>query len=344
MRAHLVGSVNLGSSAEVLGAVAEHAADAFDRIPDGETGERINWFEGQVNVLRKQPQLEGVGEVRAAEDASGEEYMVINRFKVRDGVQSSDLDFGPLGYADAAITSYHVFKRLKDAGEIPPHVQFQVSLPTPLAVAFGFMEDGHQQAFEEAYERHLIAEIQEMRKQIPDIDLAIQWDVAVEMGMLEGVFPAYVGGDLLESINERLARIGDVIPETVTLGYHLCYGNRGNEHWKEPEDTGKLAQVASGILEGCSRRVDWIHLPVPIERDDEAYFAALEHVKLRNGTELFLGLLHKEDGIDGARRRMQAARSVVSDFGVACECGMGREPSDAISGLLDLHAEVCRTA
>lgn len=79
--------------------------------------------------------------------------------------------------------------------------------------------------------------------------------------------------------------------------------------------------------------------PVPIDRDDETYFAPLRYLSLQPGTELSLGLLHKEDGIEGARRRMATARAVVSKFGVASECGMGREPSHAIIGLLDLHTE-----
>jgi len=166
--------------------------------------------------------------------------------------------------------------------------------------------------------------------------------VAVEMAMVEHVYETYVTGDLLNELADRLARIGDGVPASIEVGYHLCYGNRDNVHFKEPTDTANLVAVANRISAGIRRKIDWIHMPVPIERDDADYFAPLAGLDLQAVTELYLGLLHKEDGIEGGRRRWRAARSVVASFGLATECGMGREPSEAIIGLLDLHAEACR--
>lgn len=338
MRALLVGSVNLDSAQDVFNSVADHAGDVIDRIPDGETGARKNWYSFQVQVLGRQRQLEGVGE--QAVDENG--YAGFSRFKLRDGVQSPQLEFGPLGYAEHALASYEVFTGLKEAGRVRQAVRFQVSLPTPVAVAFAYMDDGHQLAFEQAYERHLLQEIAEIRAGVPARELALQWDVAIEMGMLEKVFPTYLRGDLLSGVIERLARLGDAIPEPVELGYHLCYGNRHNRHWKEPDDTAKLVAVANGVSHAVKRTIDWTHMPVPIERDDAAYFEPLRELALKRETVLSLGLLHKEDGIDGVRRRGAAARGAVPNFAVATECGMGREPSESIPGLLDLHAQACR--
>jgi hypothetical protein len=42
---------------------------------------------------------------------------------------------------------------------------------------------------------------------------------------------------------------------------------------------------------------------------------------------------------DGARRRIAAAKAHRSDFGVACECGLGRRDPDSIAALLDLHRD-----
>lgn len=338
MRALLVGSVNLDNAQDVFNSVADHAGDVVDRIPDGETGARKNWYSFQVQVLGRQRQLEGVGE--QAVDENG--YAGFSRFKLRDGVQSPQLEFGPLGYAEHALASYEVFKTLKEAGKVRETVKFQVSLPTPVAVAFAYMEDAHQLPFEQAYERHLLQEIAEIRAGVPDRELAVQWDVAIEMGMLENVFPTFIRGDLLSGVIERLARLGDAIPEPVALGYHLCYGNRNNKHWKEPDDTAKLVAIANGVSHEVKRTIDWIHMPVPIERDDAAYFEPLQGLALKPETALSLGLLHKEDGLAGARRRSAAARAVVTDWAVATECGMGREPSESIPGLLDLHAQACR--
>jgi hypothetical protein len=87
-----------------------------------------------------------------------------------------------------------------------------------------------------------------------------------------------------------------------------------------------------------------VHLPVPIERDDAAYFAPLADLGLPEGTELYLGLVHHEDGVDGALRRIDAASTAVTRFGVATECGFGRGPAERTVPLLDLHRDVLEAA
>ena len=335
MRAFFIGSVTGDGADQVIGEIADRAGDVTDCIPDGETGTRKDWFEWQVGVLAKAPQLEGIGEEMQLGD-----YATFSRFRVRDGVTSKELELGPLGYARAAAESYAVFTRLKQAGRIRPTVRFQVSLPTPVAVTFGYLGEG-QATFEAAYERQLIREIATILETVPPVELAIQWDVAVEMGMLEGIFPTWISGDMLSELTARAGRLGDAVAAEVALGYHLCYGNRGNVHWKEPADAGLLVKVANGITAACHRQIDWIHMPVPIERDDDEYFEPLRELQLQDHTELCLGLLHKEDHLEGASRRIATARRHVHEFAISAECGMGREPAEAIPGLIDLHAQAC---
>lgn len=81
-------------------------------------------------------------------------------------------------------------------------------------------------------------------------------------------------------------------------------------------------------------------MPVPRERSDDAYFAALRELELRPGCELFLGLVHFTDGLDDARARIAAARSACDSFGIATECGWGRRAPETIVPLLDLHAQI----
>jgi hypothetical protein len=77
-------------------------------------------------------------------------------------------------------------------------------------------------------------------------------------------------------------------------------------------------------------------------RSHSIHFAALDGLELRPQTELFLGLIHLTDGLEGARRRMAAADTVVTDYGVATECGFGRRPPHTILPLLDLHRTVAQ--
>jgi methionine synthase II (cobalamin-independent) len=130
------------------------------------------------------------------------------------------------------------------------------------------------------------------------------------------------------------------VPKGVELGYHLCYGDYGHEHFVQPKDASLLVEVANAIGAGIQRPVDWIHMPVPRARTDDAYFEPLRNLKLQPGTELILGLVHFTDGVEGGRRRLEAAQRAISKFGIATECGLGRRPRETIEPLLKLHAEL----
>jgi hypothetical protein len=83
--------------------------------------------------------------------------------------------------------------------------------------------------------------------------------------------------------------------------------------------------------------VDFLHLPVPRDRDDDGYFAPLRSLRLPEGSRLYLGLIHHADA-EGDRRRIDTARRAVSDgFGVATECGWGRGDPARLDSLLESH-------
>ncbi|HET8628711.1 MAG TPA: hypothetical protein VFL91_14920 [Thermomicrobiales bacterium] len=332
--AHLVGSVPLADAEEVFRTVSTILGGHLRRIPDGETGVRTNWIGWQVRAMADNPALEP--------EASPDAYSALRRFRLRAGADPAAITFGPLGYADAARASCATFARLKDDGTIPARCRFMVSLPTPLAPVSAFVALEAQAAVEPAYERRLLAELGEICAAIPHDQLAVQWDVAVEFALLEGVRPAPFA-DVRGGVVERLVRLGGRVPRDVELGYHLCYGDAGHQHFKQPEDTAKLVDIANAVSAGVARPIQWIHLPVPRGRDDDAYFAPLRDLRLHPETELYLGLVHYTDGAEGTRRRVVAAQRTLTDFGVATECGMGRRSAETIPALLRIHREVADT-
>ncbi len=343
--AHLVGSVNLPTAEAVIRTVAEHLGDHVARIPDGEVGERYYWLQFQSARLERTPGLVRVGETP---------YLIRGQFDQRplalDGsVAAQDLAFPDLGYADAAIASFATFSALSDAGVVPAGVRFQVSLPTPAAVVGVFIAEPDRAAVEPVYERALFGELQRILAAIPHDRLAIQWDTAVEFGFLEhvetrGFRLAAWFDDVLDGVVERAARQAAAVPEDAAVGFHLCYGDVEEAHFVQPKDAGTLASVIRGLLAAAPRRIDWIHLPVPIERDDPAYFAPLADLPLPEETALVLGLVHHEDGVEGAMRRIDAAATAVPRFGVATECGFGRGPAERTVPLLDLHRAILERA
>jgi hypothetical protein len=343
--AHLVGSVNLPTAEEVFRTVADHLGDGITHIPDGEVGERYYWLQFQTRRFDETPGLVRVGDTP---------YLIRGEFDQRpfalDGsVAAEDLRFPPLGYAAAALDSYAAFARLQEEGVVAPGARFQVSLPTPAAVVGVFFVPEARAAVEPVYARALHAEIDRIVEAVPHDALLIQWDTAVEMGWLER---AEIGGfvmapwwdDVLDGVLTRLADAAAHVPADVPVGFHLCYGDVEEAHFIQPKDAGVLTTVANGLVARSPRPIAYVHLPVPIERDDAAYFAPLADLALPDGTDLYLGLVHHEDGVEGALRRIDAASTVVSRFGVATECGLGRGPQERTAPLLDLHRAVLDAA
>jgi hypothetical protein len=139
-----------------------------------------------------------------------------------------------------------------------------------------------------------------------------------------------------------VARALDCLPDAVEGGIHLCYGDAGEDkHYVNPRDMGVMVAFHNAIAAQASHPIAWLHMPVPKEREDEAYFAPLAGLHLRPETELMLGLVHRLDGVEGARRKVAAARKFVPAFGVGTECGMGRYFSpETIPEIFALHRRV----
>lgn len=325
---HLVGSVPLASAETVFQTMAAAIGDRLRRLPDGETGPRSDWIVWQLPVFTAQARLDIV-------PPGLDSWRPLPRVRLTDGARPEHVHFEALGYADAALASYRAFARLKRDGRVPGACRFQVCLPTPLAPISAFVVPEHQALLEPLYEARLLEELRMILAEVPHDQLAVQWDTNFEFGMLQGVFPVWFD-DVKGGILERLLRLSRQVPLDVELGYHFCYGEVQHRH-VEPADAGRLVEVANALTASLSRPLNWIHLPVPRQRTDDAYYAPLAELRLRPETELYLGLVHRTGGLAGCVERMRVARRVVSDFGVATACGWGRRAPATIPELLELH-------
>ncbi|OAN41409.1 hypothetical protein [Microbacterium sp. H83] len=336
----LVGSVNFDDAETTMRTAAEILGPRLRRIPDGEVGKRFHWIMFQPDVLGEADGIERIGDepipFRAGIDA--------RPLRIADGVDAAGIRLQSLGYADAAIESYAIFTRLRDEGAVPEGTRFQVSLPTPVAVVTSFFFGDDRAAIAPVYEAALRREVHRIVAEIPHDDLAIQWDVASEMGVIEAapafgrIMDVWWEGDPFPGLVSQLADLIDAVPADVEVGVHLCYGDVAEKHFFEPTDAGNLVRYANAVIAASARDLTWLHLPVPIERDDEAYYAPL--AGLQHDGELYIGLVHREDGVEGARRRSAVAQRFVPEFGVATECGIGRAPEGTTEGILRTHAEV----
>ena len=340
---YLVGSVPLASAEDVFKTVAPLFGDRLKRIPDGETGKRLDWITWLEPVFSQNPALELSEDVfRLHETAKP-----IRRYGLRPGYSASDVKIDNLFYADIARDSYAVFKRLKDAGTIPAGTRFQVDLVPAHSVMWLFLTDTLHAPIDPIYNTALKREVDKIVAAVPPDELAIQFDVA--SAVFARLQREQVGSygrskaEMQETFSNILIDLGNHVPHDVELLYHLCYGNSNHRHVVEPTDMGDMVEFTNRVMERIGRPVNLVHMPVPRDRADDAYFAPLKNLRLRPETELCLGLVHYTDGLDGARQRLATARKFAERFAVGTECGFGRRKPSTIQALLQLHVAVAQS-
>jgi hypothetical protein len=333
---HLVGSVPLSASEDVFRQVSAALAGHLTRIPDGETGKRARWVGFQRQLLQKLPELEVDASVPPLRFVQwdGKLLLEIPLLRFKAGVDPDQVAFDT-GYGPEALGSYAIFRRLRAEGAIPAGVRFQVCLPTPMASAYMYVSPNAHAAFLPFYEKALRRSIDQIIAAVPPQDLSIQFDVCQEVLVFEDYYPRRPV-DYKAQIFAELGRLGDMVPDQVEMGFHFCYGSPFDEHLVQPKDMGILVELMNGTGAAVRRRLDFLHVPVPKDRSDDGYFAALRSWQQRPETRLYLGLIHHADQ-DGDRRRIAAAKRHVAVFGVASECGWGRGDPTRLGSLLESH-------
>jgi methionine synthase II (cobalamin-independent) len=331
---HLVGSIGLDTVEDVFHTCGTLLGARLQRIPDGEPGGRRLWCSWQIPLLRANPFF------KLAE--GGRSGPVFGTLELADGVQPEDIRFGELGYAREARASYEDFKAAKARGDLPSDVRFQVSLPTPFAVVFGQFTPETMPGAEAAYAAAMAKEVGRICDAIPHGDLCIQWDVCFEMVMWDGSNPFWrwpLPGEGKAEILKRLAAAAAAVPHDVELGFHLCYGDLDAQHFFNPADAAAMVDLATALSAAVTRSIAYIHMPVPADRSDDGFFRPFDGLAVHPETEIFLGIVHAADGVEGVERRRAAASRHLKSFGIATECGMARARTpDLVERILEIHA------
>lgn len=342
MDLHLVGSIGMANAEQVFDVAGRKVGRFVSRIPDGETGERAGWLEWLEPNFARNARLEPTaskGDWRNATTPAANRDTTWYRLKA--DAAAKELSFADVGYARNAIASYELFKQAKSNGKIPSHVKFMIAIATPFCAVHRFGAEANKAEIEAAFEAGVLRDIDTIAAALPHEEIAIQWDCAHDMQAYDGARDVWFK-DRHKGIEDRLVRLGNHVPATIELGYHFCYGSFGGKHFFEPKDTGAMVRLANAIIPRIERPVSWVHMPVPVERDDDAYFAPLATLVLPGQTKLYLGLIHDTDGVTGTRKRIATANRFATGYGIATECGFGRRDPAGIESLLDLHAELAK--
>lgn len=334
---HIVGTVPLANNEAVFTALAP-LGERLKRMPDGETGPRTSWLAWLDCVFDAIPQLEPADELWRVHERAHPQ----RRRRLKPGASVEDIRFDTLPMGDFARDSYAVFRRLRDHGVIRAGTRFQVDFAPAHSAVRSHVVDALLPALEPLYNDAICREVGRIAAAIPHQDLAIQFDVA------SAVFAVLQRGDFQSHGRTKeeaaanfaaiLTTLGNSVPADVDLIFHFCYGDNNHRHSVEPKDMADMVDMANRLTRAMKRPVQLIHMPVPRDRDDEAYFAPLAALD-RGEMAIALGLVHMTGGIDGIERRMATARRHLPNFAIATECGFGRRDPATIPALLRLHAE-----
>lgn len=344
----LTGSVPRRPASEVFAIAGRYLGHALRRVPDGEQN---GWTVAAWATFAENPVLEPGRLVPMTDAGSPFHDMRAQYYRLRDGRRAEELRLEPFGVAATALDSYRQLQEHTQHGRFRPGIRFQVTIPSPATIG-GPLELPHDVVLP-AVEAAMLAEVREVARSIPAQELAIQFDLAAELELEEArrrpdafdapfcdVINETWGAWTAETLAASVARVADAVPAEAELGFHLCglwhIDPRGGQDMRVHRDFANL------LAERVHRPISYVHV-ASIPEHGAADYAVLSELRLSPDTELYLGLIHRGDGVAGARRRIEAARTVRDGFGVAHFCGLGPMfgvTPDRLDEVLELHREV----
>lgn len=348
----LVGGLPGEDTESILRTVAPVVGNLAFGLTDGEPGIRRMWVGAiAVRVWSRHPALELVRMPRGAPGlAAGvpADYDDFWLYRTKPGTDKIEID--TLYYPEDAKTAYGIFTRLRGEGVIPEGVRFQFGFPFPEDACREFTDNARDMdLMVKGYMAAAKRDIDAVCSAIPHDDLSIQWEVnwetlAVEHDdFLEGKPPLDYkpDGDPMERFQFYLKEFSCHVPEKVALGMHFCYGDLHHRHFSNPADLDSCVRLANAAKLSAGRRLDYVHMPVPLHGNYDGYFAPLSKLSIGD-TVLYIGLIHYTDGVEGSRQRLATCRRhYQGTLGVATECGLGRRPADqSLIRLLEIHRQV----
>jgi hypothetical protein len=154
----------------------------------------------------------------------------------------------------------------------------------------------------------------------------------------------------IDRIASALVRGLERVPADVPVGMHLCYGDYGHQHFKQPESVQMQVDLVNAVTSVTRRPLNFVSFTVPQARNDAAYFGPLASLRTGTETELYFALVpyHPDDQAPGttAEQIKHIDAALINSpggprqWGICTECGMGRVDAADVPRLLDLHGQI----
>ena len=154
----------------------------------------------------------------------------------------------------------------------------------------------------------------------------------------------------LDQIAPGLVRCLERVPADVPVGMHLCYGDYGHQHFKQPESLQMQVDLVNAVTSAAQRPLNFVSFTVPQGRNDVAYFEPLGGLKTGPETELYFALVpyHPDDQAPGttAEQIENIDAVLINSPGGAPPLGHLHRVRDGprrrrdVPRLLDLHSQI----
>jgi hypothetical protein len=301
----------------------------LDMLPDGETGERLNWVQKIIEGMRENPDVELVHE------GDWSEYDKLPRFRVKRGhrLRPESID---LGYARFFRESFPLFEELTAAQGLTG-IPFQVGIPSDFDLAlFTFGPRGalrHRRVFTEA----TVREIGEIHAEAGD-RAVFQIEVPAELVFVARM-PTPVQPLVARYMAGIVTRLAAGSPTRARFGIHLCLGDMNHRALMSMRDTAPVVRLANAIARRWpdGRTLEFMHAPfaaaVEPPSTEPGWYQPLERLRLPERTRFIAGFAHDLQTLDD-QRQIQATidRVLGKPADVAASCGLGRRtPEEAIA-------------
>ncbi len=299
-------------------AVSRELGPYLKCIPDGETGERLDWITWLEPVFAEHPAFEPSDEVfQLHGGVQAASALPAQARRRRSRASSSDnLFYG----GDIAIRSLRRLRRAEAARMFPRRAGFQIDLVPAHSVIWLYVQEDLQRAVDTLFNDAVLREIDKIAAAIAARSNRQSSSILRRRSFarLERAQRSPYGAtkeEMQETFTQIVLRLANRVPADIDLLFHFCYGDAGHKHVVEPTDMGDMVEFANRL----SRQVypaDPSHPYAGAAQPhaDDAYFAPLDRLKLKPDTELCLGLVHYTDGVDGTVRWLDAAKKHRAAF------------------------------
>ena len=336
-RVHLVGTVPAPDTRAALEIFAEHLGEQLPLwIPDGETGDRLDWVERIIEGLGDHPDLV------TAKEGDWSDYEKTPRFAVAPGHRFASLELDYTRNFQASWPEFLSFRSRHGEDRL-----FQVGIPSQLdlsLIAFGFKPvQGLRNLapFRDA----TVREITRIHA-VAGEDVVFQLEIPIPLILLTRV-PAPLRPVVAGRLAAELVKAVRRSPTGTRFGIHLCYGDMNHKSMGDPEDSLPLVQLANAIIETWphTQKLEFVHAPfargeVPPTLDPD-FYRPLAQLRLPPEVRFAAGFIHEERSMD----ELVQLRELIEDtlgrqVDVGASCGLGRRDQARAVANLDLSAAV----